>query len=612
MPNPSWERDIVLPSDAEMEDLPVNEAAEKMDRVLDMLKREALLDLNDDSQHHRIRYAEENKADNSMELRGLFSGGRDGESKAGYHGTDEEKKTLYGMVLKGSLFVYPLGEASPRQVQIGEDGRPRLSPPIDGIMDFDLQPPRKPGLLKSFLHAITFGFAFRDEFAAYERGKSAYERARKIEQALPAERHRREAEVPEERPQLEERKAKDAARKELNEVEKQIGDLDKSRQRLDSLMGPKCAHVQELLDGRVYQEHEMPLSPVEHTGGLTDHEFAASALGACASLNIGGKHKLVPGATKEGRAAESYDFIFEGFFSVSPRPTSGQYGVVMDQGRKAVEHAAKAMEAGDYGPMGKLIADGLKMNNDLFASSQKLNGNAAILGEVGGTLLGILEGRPELMAAAKEGGLTEQDLQNARGAAAMAQVYRNGLEAQKEIHQAVLEGREVDRPEARAAAVFGMEMVNRSVALNYTRHEKTIESSREEVQIKQILVDKELYDLRAANAAPEMIAQKEAENVRLRLESAAFAYRGFPASDMQKQLGTLTEKVTDLQTQMEKLPDVRKLAQKRPAEIGKIMRSGGIGKILNSVVPQKRTEPEKRPTEPELQKTEPQKTGPKL
>ena len=109
-----------------------------------------------------------------------------------------------------------------------------------------------------------------------------------------------------------------------------------------------------------------------------------------------------------------------------------------------------------------------------------------------------------------------------------------------------------------------------------------------------------------------MIAQKEAENVRLRLESAAFAYRGFPASDLQKQLGTLTEKVTDLQTQMEKLPDVRKLAQKRPAEIGKIMRSGGIGKILNSAAPQKRTEPAKRPTEPELQKTEPQKTGPKL
>lgn len=263
-----------------------------------------------------------------------------------------------------------------------------------------------------------------------------------------------------------------------------------------------------------------------------------------------------------------------------------------------------------YGPMGKLIADGLKMNNDLFASSQKLNGNAAILGEVGGTLLGILEGRPELMAAAKEGGLTEQDLQNARGAAAMAQVYRNGLEAQKEIHQAVLEDRGIDRPEARAATVFWMEMANRSVAHNYTRHEKTIESSRDEVQIKQILVDKELYDLRAANAAPEMIAQKEAENVRLRLESAAFAYRGFPASDMQKQLGAVKEGVTDLQTRIEKLPDVRKLAQARPMEIGKIMRSGGIGKILNSAAPQKQAEPAKRPTEPELQKTAPQKTGP--
>ena len=520
---PNWENDIVFSVQEGTEDLTAAEAAEKMDRVLDMLRKEAFLDLDDDSQHHRIRYPEENKSDNSIELRGLFRGERDGESKAGYHGSDEEKKTLYGMALKGSLFVYPLGEAAPRQVQIGEDGKPRLSPPIDSSMDFDLQPPRKPGLIKSFLNTITFGFAFRDEFAAYEREKNIYERARKIEQALPAELHRREAEVPEERAELEERKAKDAARKELDEVGKHLSDLDKSRQRLDSLMGPKCAHVQELLDGRVYQEHEMPLSPVEHTGGLSDHEFAAAALGACASLDIGGKHKLVPGATKEGRAAESYDFIFEGFFSVSPRPTSGQYGVVMDQGRKAVEHAAKAMEAGDYGPMGKLIADGLKMNSDLFASSQKLNGNAAILGEVGGTLLGILEGRPELMAAAREAGLTEQDLQNARGSAAMAQVYRNGLEAHKEIHQAVLEDRGIDRPEARAAAVFGMEMANRSVARNYTRHEKTIESSRDEVQIKQILVDKELYDLRAANAAPEMIAQKEAENVRLRLESAAFA-----------------------------------------------------------------------------------------
>ena len=609
---PNWENDIVFSVQEGTEDLTAAEAAEKMDRVLDMLRKEAFLDLDDDSQHHRIRYPEENKSDNSIELRGLFRGERDGESKAGYHGSDEEKKTLYGMALKGSLFVYPLGEAAPRQVQIGEDGKPRLSPPIDSSMDFDLQPPRKPGLIKSFLNTITFGFAFRDEFAAYEREKNIYERARKIEQALPAELHRREAEVPEERAELEERKAKDAARKELDEVEKRIGDLDKSRQRLDSLMGPRCAHVQELLDGRVYQEHEMPLSPVEHTGGLSDHEFAAAALGACASLDIGGKHKLVPGATKEGRAAESYDFIFEGFFSVSPRPTSGQYGVVMDQGRKAVEHAAKAMEAGDYGPMGKLIADGLKMNSDLFASSQKLNGNAAILGEVGGTLLGILEGRPELMAAAREAGLTEQDLQNARGSAAMAQVYRNGLEAHKEIHQAVLEDRGIDRPEARAAAVFGMEMANRSVARNYTRHEKTIESSRDEVQIKQIMVDKELYDLRAANAAPEMIAQKEAENVRLRLESAAFAYRGFPASDMQKQLGAVKEGVTDLQTRMEKLPDVRKLAQARPMEIGKIMRSGGIGKILNSAAPQKQAEPAKRPTEPELQKTAPQKTGPKL
>lgn len=96
MPNPSWEKDIVLPGDVLMEDLPVNEAAEKMDRVLDMLRKEAFLDLDDDSQHHRIRCAEENKADNSMELRGLFSGGRGGESKAGYHGTDEKKRPCMG------------------------------------------------------------------------------------------------------------------------------------------------------------------------------------------------------------------------------------------------------------------------------------------------------------------------------------------------------------------------------------------------------------------------------------------------------------------------------------------------------------------------------------
>ena len=89
---PNWENDIVFSVQEGTEDLTAAEAAEKMDRVLDMLRKEAFLDLDDDSQQHRIRYPEENKADNSCELRGLFRDERDGESKAGYHGSDEEKK----------------------------------------------------------------------------------------------------------------------------------------------------------------------------------------------------------------------------------------------------------------------------------------------------------------------------------------------------------------------------------------------------------------------------------------------------------------------------------------------------------------------------------------
>ena len=89
MPNPSWERDIVLPSDAEMEDLPVNEAAEKMDRVLDMLKREALLDLNDDSQHHRIRY--ETKASRSCDV-SVHTSVSIQKKLIGFHGTEKKSK----------------------------------------------------------------------------------------------------------------------------------------------------------------------------------------------------------------------------------------------------------------------------------------------------------------------------------------------------------------------------------------------------------------------------------------------------------------------------------------------------------------------------------------
>ena len=603
---PNWGKDIVLPGNEDAEELTAAEAAEKMDQVLEMLKKEAQVDRFNLEQNYRIRYPEANSADNSLELRGLFQEDKQGALNASYEGTDEDKKTLYEMVLRGSLFVYPLGEAAPRQIQIGVDGKPKLSPPLDGSMEFDLRPPEKPGLLKSFLNTITFGYAFRDDFADYEHEKSNYERARKLEKGLPAERHRREGTAAEEREQI-------AAGKEAEKFQENINRLSEANRCLDTLMGPKAAHAEELLKQNVYTMEEMPLTPLEITGSLlTDHEFAAAALGACASREIGGRHKLMPGVPEDGKAAESYDFIFEGFFSVMPRPKSGHYGVVLDKGRQAVADALKAAGAGNYGPMGKLLADGLKMNNEQFCACRELNGNTALLGDFGGTMLGILEKNPEVMKAAREAGLTEEDLLHARGAANLAKVYKDSLEAQKEICQAAFEDRKIDDPKARIAAVAGAQVANQNMMSSWKAHDQAVEKDRDAVGEKLIKVTMEEDQMKKAHADPEAIAAKAAEAEKYRVMHSLFTSRGFPASDVQKQMGTLKEPVKEsIQKQTNGIKELRELAEKTPEAVRAAVKAGSIGKALReAAAPKPQPAQGVRQPQPVNEKQGPQKSGP--
>ena len=564
MPNPNWTEDIIQPG-TEIEELAVPRVGVDViiNRVKSMLKSQAGLDLDLPTDCSRI-------LDLGVEISDSPHGYSQPLSRDGFQDTPETRQSLYELIRAGNIFVYPLGETALRQIQIMEDGRVKLSPPVDSAMVFPTQEPKAPGLLHSFLNKLTFGYAYRDEFENYRREKAIYDAAKRVEEKIPAQFHARQAEI------VNERERHEAALK-RREASKAVEELDHSTRKLDSLMGPKFAHVQSLLDQHVYKKEELPFEQQENptSTGLTDHQWAVLALSACASPDIGGQHNSMPGVPAEQKAKEVYAFIFEGFFNVVPRDNSGHYGTVMQQGRQAVADAVSAMVNGDPEPLGKIIAQGLKMNNDMFVSSNVMNDKAVFYGGQCGELVNILDSRPELLEAAKKAGLTDTVLQQARGAAAMSQIRRDGLEAQKEIAQAVLEGRQVDDPVARVAAVTGMEIVGRAIKLNgeaYSNDPKY----KEEVKVitdKVTAAMMEYGQLQAENAVSndddkrKQLEEKEQSLERLKMEANEVTIYSRPCSGLQEKLGSSKTAASILKEKIKQLPEVQAAKQKSSAQI---------------------------------------------
>lgn len=120
-------------------------------------------------------------------------------------------------------------------------------------------------------------------------------------------------------------------------------------------------------------------------------------------------------------------------------PNAGRkYEALLQEGRDIVNKNIGFYEGMDETPLhlGRLFVDAIRDCNIIFNSAPTLDKEAVAFGLLAGQLVELVTSRFDLEKTAKNQGLTEKDMQMARGAADMAKIRIQGLKAQKTLIEA--------------------------------------------------------------------------------------------------------------------------------------------------------------------------------
>ena len=229
-----------------------------------------------------------------------------------------------------------------------------------------------------------------------------------------------------------------------------------------SMYGPRPEALPRLLKGKQYKaEHIQSLTPIELPEGMTvgktpvdDRLFANLALHAQMAPEISRKWydgKYADGCKRlkqAGLSEEQIDRVVgqsgSGMYVTdtvkqAPRVTFNQFfEIATDPGRKRANEALTKYREGDPKPLAKIIVDAAActVSNAKHGYSADGSMTQAMLSC---ELLDLLEQDPALAAAAKEQGLSKNDVKTCRGMDCVRELLDNSRTAQKKLALAAAE-----------------------------------------------------------------------------------------------------------------------------------------------------------------------------
>ena len=452
------------------------------------------------------------------------------DAQSPFLGENVDGEKLYEKVRQGRIFVYPAGEKWPCQLQVGPNGEFAMSKPLELNAPEAPIPPQGPEPTMSrwqrFANWITRGWAYAEEKSRVERYRANLDNYERYSNMLDriyqnwqsrtdecCEQERREVAerkraVQEEQARLEneqrERAAQEkAAREEAlrqevrNQVQSnrlhqpEVGQAEKKAtlEELQAELTARKTHIREFANRMdrtlkivlkiVYPEDEQPELD------YTRHEIAVLMLGTMMSA---AREHPGPGKTGDENAREVYSRNLKDVFM-----SKAMKADLTDvrAGERALKTLMDQVSEGRTELLPPLLADMLRMNNKLILQEPGLTDQVAMIGKLSGTMLQILRKDPELMRQAREAGLTDEELRQAKASVALAEIRENGLAAQGKLLENAMDGMVSYDPVSCVNQTAQMRLLDQKIAEHY---KKCVDSGAE--------VSPEPFQLQVLGGAP--------------------------------------------------------------------------------------------------------------
>lgn len=452
------------------------------------------------------------------------------DAQSPFLGENVDGEKLYEKVRQGRIFVYPAGEKWPCQLQVGPNGEFAMSKPLELNAPEAPIPPQGPEPTMSrwqrFANWITRGWAYAEEKSRVERYRANLDNYERYSNMLDriyqnwqsrtdecCEQERREVAerkraVQEEQARLEneqrERAAQEkAAREEAlrqevrNQVQSnrlhqpEVGQAEKKAtlEELQAELTARKTHIREFANRMdrtlkivlkiVYPEDEQPELD------FTRHEIAVLMLGTMMSA---AREHPGPGKTGDENAREVYSRNLKDVFM-----SKAMKADLTDvrAGERALKTLMDQVSEGRTELLPPLLADMLRMNNKLILQEPGLTDQVAMIGKLSGTMLQILRKDPELMRQAKEAGLTDEELRQAKASVVLAEIRENGLAAQGKLLENAMDGMVSYDPVSCVNQTAQMRLLDQKIAEHY---KKCVDSGAE--------VSPEPFQLQVLGGAP--------------------------------------------------------------------------------------------------------------
>ena len=452
------------------------------------------------------------------------------DAQSPFLGENVDGEKLFEKVRQGRIFVYPAGEKWPCQLQVGPNGGFAMSKPLALNVPEAPVPPQGPEPTMSrwqrFANWITRGWAYAEEKSRVERYRANLDNYERYSNMLDriyqnwqsrtdecCEQERREVAerkraVQEEQARLEneqrERAAQEkAAREEAlrqevrNQVQSnrlhqpEVGQAEKKAtlEELQAELTARKTHIREFANRMdrtlkivlkiVYPEDEQPELD------YTRHEIAVLMLGTMMSA---AREHPGPGKTGDENAREVYSRNLKDVFM-----SKAMKADLTDvrAGERALKTLMDQVSEGRTELLPPLLADMLRMNNKLILQEPGLTDQVAMIGKLSGTMLQILRKDPELMRQAKEAGLTDEELRQAKASVALAEIRENGLAAQGKLLENAIDGMVSYDPVSCVNQTAQMRLLDQKIAEHY---KKCVDSGAE--------VSPEPFQLQVLGGAP--------------------------------------------------------------------------------------------------------------
>ena len=448
------------------------------------------------------------------------------DAQSPFLGENVDGEKLFEKVRQGRIFVYSAGEQLPCQLQVGPNGEFAMSKPLELNAPEAPIPPQGPEPTMSrwqrFANWITRGWAYAEEKSRVERYRANLDNYERYSHMLDriyqnvdsrtdecCEQERREVAerkraVQEERARLEneqrERAAQEkAAREEAlrqevrNQVQSnrlhqpEVGQAEKKAtlEELQAELTARKEHIREFANqmdwtlDKLYPEKEQPELD------YTRHEIAVLMLGTMMSA---AREHPGPGKTGDENAREVYSRNLKDVFM-----SEAMKADLTDvrAGERALKTLMDQVSEGRTELLPPLLADMLRMNNKLILQEPGLTDQVAMIGKLSGTMLQILRKDPELMRQAKEAGLTDEELRQAKASVALAEIRENGLAAQGKLLENAMDGMVSYDPVSCVNQTAQMRLLDQKIAEHY---KKCVDSGAE--------VSPEPFQLQVLGGAP--------------------------------------------------------------------------------------------------------------